>query len=253
MASKIPNALTDIQLFDDLVLYLRGDYWHCRIWLKQERKYARFSLKTQNQHTAMAKAKRHYHELMANQLQGKAYFSLTTQRGVERYLEQRWQDVEAGIIVKGRYATIKTHLDHWLDFIKRDTKLKELERTDCEQYFYARTKTQKSLAVSQVTIQNEQSTINALMAWLFKNQLTPIDAFDFKKLPRLDKGNEALRRSTFTEAEMQAIRLQLETYVASALQDMAVAKFIVGHYLLIASITGLHRGEQLQLRWQDIE
>tara|TARA_B100001093_G_scaffold394802_1_gene381593 strand:+ start:973 stop:1128 length:156 start_codon:yes stop_codon:yes gene_type:complete len=43
-------------------------------------------------------------------------------------------------------------------------------------------------------MQKEQSTINALIKWLHKNGETHIDGFDFKKLPRLDKGNEAIRR-----------------------------------------------------------
>lgn len=89
----------EIVIFDDAVIYKRNDYWHFRMWLKNEKKYARFSLKTRNQFTAVDKAKLHYHELMANQLQGKSYFSITTKIGVERYLEQRWKDVEAGLIV----------------------------------------------------------------------------------------------------------------------------------------------------------
>ena len=39
-------------------------------------------------------------------------------------------DVELGHIVKGRHTTIATHLQHFLSFIGKDTKLKELERTD---------------------------------------------------------------------------------------------------------------------------
>ena len=146
------------QIFDDAVILKRGDYWQFRMWLTKERKYARFSLKTRNKGTAIDKAKLHYHDLMSQQLQGKSYFSITTKIGVEKYLAQRWKDVEAGIIVKGRYATIKTHLEHWLDFIKRDTKLKELARTDCENYYHARTKTKKNIAISQTTVENEQST-----------------------------------------------------------------------------------------------
>jgi hypothetical protein len=48
------------------------------------------------------------------------------------------RDVELGHIVKGRHATIATHLQHFLSYIGKDTKLKELERTDCENYFYHR-------------------------------------------------------------------------------------------------------------------
>jgi hypothetical protein len=71
---------------------------------------------------------------------GKTYFSLNTKEGVNQYLEHRKKDVESGLIVKGRYTTIKTHLQHFLDFIGKDTKLKELERIGCEDYFYERRK-----------------------------------------------------------------------------------------------------------------
>ena len=247
----------EIAIFDDAVIYKRGDYWQFRIWLTNERKYARFSLKTRNQSTAIDKAKIHYHELMTNQLLRKPYFSITTKIGVDRYLEQRWKDVEAGLIVKGRYSTIKTHLDHWLDFIHRDTKLKELERTDCENYFHERTKTKKGLSISQSTVMNEQASINALMSWLYKNKETHIDAFDFKKLPRIDKGDESLRRSSFTDDEIAEIRKQLENFIAEKMktvdEDNNLSQIVCAYHLLISIITGLRRGEQLQLRWSDIE
>ena len=59
---------------------------------------------------------------------------------MEKYLSFRMRDVELGHIVKGRHTTIATHLQHFLSFIGKDTKLKELERTDCENYFYHRHK-----------------------------------------------------------------------------------------------------------------
>jgi hypothetical protein len=88
--------------------------------------------------TAIEKGKEVYLEIFANRKMGKAYFSLTTKEGVNQYLEHRKKDVESGLIVKGRYTTIKTHLQPFLDFIGKDTKLKELERIDCEDYFYER-------------------------------------------------------------------------------------------------------------------
>merc|ERR1712096_349070 len=88
-------------------------------------------------------------------------------------------------------------LQHFLNFIGKDTKLKELERTGCENFYYHRHKSSNG-NVKQATVQIEQSTINACIKWLNKSGETHIDSFDFKKLPRIDKGNEAIRRETLT-------------------------------------------------------
>ena len=247
----------EIEIYDEAVVYKRGEYWQMRMWLGKEKKYARFSLRTRNRDTAIDKAKKYYHELMAQQLAGKTYFSKTTKQGVEEYLKQRALDVEAELIVKGRYGTIKTHLEHWLDFIGRDTKLKELERTDCENYLHSRTKTKKKINVSQTTVANEQSTINAMLSWLYRRNETYIEAFDFKPLKRIDRGDEALRRSTFTDEEVIVIKQELEKYITEAKSNVDeegnMSKVINGYYLLISIITGLRRGEQLQLKWSDIK
>lgn len=245
-------------IFDEAVIYKRGEYWQMRMWLAKEGKYARFSLKTRNKSTAVDKAKLHYHELKAKELAGKTYFSITTKIGVERYLEQRELEVgQAAGIVAGRYRTIKTHLEHWLNFIGRDVKLKELERTDCENYFLERTKGKKKLAVSSTTIANEQATINAMMKWLYKRNETYIDGFDFKKLPKTDKGEEANRRNTFTDAEVERIVKALDDYIKTAEKDLKgegnVQKAVSGYYLGVSLISGLRRGEQLQLRWTEID
>lgn len=246
----------EIPIFEDALVYKRGDYWQMRMWLAKEHKYARFSLKTRNKSTAIDKAKLHYHELMAGQLAGKNYFSITTRMGVEKYLEQRQKDVDAGLIVLGRHKTISTHLNHWLNFIGKDVKLKELERTDCENYFHHRTKTKRNLSVCQTTIENEQSTINAMMAWLYKHKETHIDGFDFKKLKKVDSGIEQNRRATFTDDEIKEIKFQIDKYILEAEKNIDengnLIKAIAGYYLMISLISGLRRGEQLQLKWKDI-
>ena len=128
---------------------------------------------------AVKHGKAAYLEIYANLQQGKTYFSITTKEGVQQYVDFRKRDVELGHILSGRLATIATHLQHWLSFIGKDTKLKELERTDCENYFYHRQKPTDS-KVKQVTVQNEQSTINACIKWLNKDGVTRIDGCDFR-------------------------------------------------------------------------
>jgi hypothetical protein len=108
------NDEEEVAIFDEAVVYKRGEYWHFRLWLNDERKYARKSLRTRSKTTAIEKAKEAYVEIYANSKNGKKYFSITTKAGVEKYLTQRQKDVDAGLIVSGRHTTIKTHLQHWL-------------------------------------------------------------------------------------------------------------------------------------------
>jgi integrase len=253
---KQPNESNEIAIYDEALIYQRGEYWQMRMWLAKEKKYARFSLRTRNRDTAEAKAKKQYHELMAQQLAGKTYFSMTAKQAVDEYLKQRTKDMEAGLIVKGRLGTIKTHLEHWLKFIGKDTKVKEMERTDCENYFHNRTKNKKKLPVSRTTVLNEQSSINAMMSWLQKRGESYIEAFEFKKLGKIDTGDERTRRNTFTDEEIVAIKTELEKYIKEAKEDLSLYgnlnKVVTSYYLLISIITGLRRGEQLQLTWSDI-
>jgi integrase len=241
-------------IFDGAVIYTRGAYWQFRMWLTKEHKYARFSLKTTSKSTALDLAKRHYHELMANQFAGKSYYSITTKAGVELYLD--WKKKQIGNKIKeGRFGTINTHLEHWLKFIGKDTKLKELAITDCDDYFHERTKSREKGA-SQTTVENEQSTINAMIKWLHSRELTNITFFDFPKLKTLDKGKESNRRSLFEDAEILAIDKTLWNYIKEAEADINhsanLVKALCGYFLGIAMITGLRRGEQLQLTWNDV-
>lgn len=252
----------EVEIFDEAVIYKRGEYWQMRMWLAKEKKYARFSLKTRNRSTAIDKAKLHYHELKAGELAGKRYFSLTTKAGVELYLARREKDVDPSNkrgITKGRYNTIKTHLEHWLDFIHRDTKLKELERTDCDEYALQRNKKNKKTGLvkaSITTIANEQSTINAMMRWLFKRNETLIEGFDFPRADRIDRGIDENRRNTFTRDEVYRIHSALNDYIKNAFDDLHgegnIAKIVGGCYLGFSLISGLRRGEQMQLLWSDL-
>ena len=115
-------------------------------------------------------------------------------------------------------------MSHRSDFIDRhigrDAKLKELERTDCEDYLYARTKTKKNISVSQITVANEYSTINAMMHWLYKHKETYIEAFDFLPIKKVDAGDDANRRSIFTEKEIEAITKVIDEYTKEAEKDI---------------------------------
>ena len=245
----------EIPIFDEACVYKHGEYWQFRMWLAKESKYARKSLRTRSETTAVELARLPTQRFTQISSKARLTFQLPLKRACNSILDFRKRDVELGHIVSGRLATIATHLQHWLSFIGKDTKLKELERTDCENYFYHCQKSTNS-KVKQVTVQNEQSTINARIKWLNKNGETHIDGFNFKRLPRLDKGNDAIRRATLTTYEYESLYRVMRTYCAKHNKldaDELKVRKIVQHYVLIAANSGLRVGEQRQLHWNDVQ
>ena len=113
----------EIPIFDEACVYKRGEYWQFLMWLAKKNKYARKYLRTRSETTAVERSEVAYLEIYANLQQGKTYFSIATKEGVQQYVDFRKRDVEMGHIVSGRLATIATHLQHWLSFIGKDTKL----------------------------------------------------------------------------------------------------------------------------------
>ena len=260
MTKKLRQKEGEIAIYDEAIIFKRGDVWQFRLWLENERKYVRLSLKTTKESLAIEKAQKQFVTIKAQLGAGKTYYSLTAKAGVEMYLEYRkghiGRETTKGI-VKGRYGTIKTHLEHWLDYIGRDVKLKELERLDCIDYSVEREKPNSKRPISLSTIVNEQSTINGMMKWLHSRGETYIPAFEFETISKKNKTEEDIRRSSFTDQEVRDITVLIPNYIREAKKDMTNlanrAKVLAGYYLLIASISGLRTGEQKQLTWKDIK
>ena len=56
----------EIAIFDEACVYKRGEYWQFRLWLPKENKYARKSLRTRSESTAVERGKAAYLEIYGN-------------------------------------------------------------------------------------------------------------------------------------------------------------------------------------------
>ena len=246
----------EIEIFDDACIYKRGDYWQFRLWLDKEKKYVRKSLRTRKRTEAVELGKELYLELFADMKQGKSYYSITSEKAAEKYLAARKHHCEMGLIAASRYKTLKSHLKHWVAFIEKDTKVKDLKRKDCEGYYEWR-HAQAEGDVKQKTVHGEQATINGMMKWLYRQNETYIDGFDFKKLKRIDDAGESIRSQTLTSEEYnKLIRAmhKLSPNTQSELKDLRSKWFkLTQMFVLIATNSGLRVGEQKHLRWEDVQ
>ena len=110
--------------------------------------------------------------------------------------------------------------------------------------------------IKQSTIEGEQVTINSMMKWLYRQNETYIDGFDFKKLKK-DSGNEEIvRRQTLTNEEYNGLiktirRLCSEKHSRNEVE--LTWRKLTQMFVLVATNSGLRVGEQKQLRWKDVQ
>jgi hypothetical protein len=74
-----------------------GVYWHFRLWISEERKYVRKTLKTTHLDTAVERAENEFFAIKANVNAGRRIFSPTVQQAEDEYLAHRRNvDVKRG-------------------------------------------------------------------------------------------------------------------------------------------------------------
>jgi len=246
---------------------INGDVYQFFMWITDEKKVIRKSLKTTHLEDAKEKGKDMFLSILARKHEGKNYFGLTVEQGIEKFLNYKQMEVDSGAITQGRHSTIKTILKHFHNYIcerKYDTdkskgvyyakvNLKDLHRRSCIKYFTWRQS--KSPDVSPVTLKNEQSTINAMVKYLSDEGEMDYSYFDFPKL-KLPNNRDSIRRATFTIDEYKKFVQELRSYSAKKncrYEWEQHNKLMLRHFYLIAANTGLRTNELRHLKWSDVE
>ena len=249
-----------------------GEVYQFRMFIKDENKHYRRSLKTKDYDIALSTAKKLTKELMAHGISDKKVFSISVKQLIEQYIDYREHDIndETGISLK-RWKSIKSQLKHFAILCGEDTKLSALNKNDLFEYSSMRNKVKK---VAVNTIRMEKSTINAMIKYAYRNKLIHFDYFDFKQL--IIKGDMLGRRGTFSEKEYRKLldflksfsslkysheRLgrggvgrdgqlnnkQSVDYVSK--EQNHLERLMVRDYLMILANTGMRVGEAIQLTW----
>ena len=241
--------------------------WQFRLWLANENKYVRKSLKTKEKTLAIERGEELYIEVAHKQKSGIKHFGISIKEGVEQYIEARSKEVGLGNvgIVKGRLDTIKTHLKHFLEYVRKDDKVTNLSDNTLVYYerngketTYLHFRLAQNAAPS--TISNEMSTINACMNYLYSiRKASYIARFHLPKFDRTkyDKSGEGIRRQTFEYKEWQSFTTAMRSYCAKVKLKLTDEEYfereLVRHYFLFAANSGLRSGELKQLSWYNVD
>ena len=101
-------------------------------------------------------------------------------------------------------------MKHLRDFKGEDTGISELDRQSI--YDYAQWRRTTNVGVQDVTIRNEQSTINHMMKFAYRQGYAHFDKFEFATL----KIREVTRRDTFTLDEYDDLVRYLRKWVSKS-------------------------------------
>ena len=228
-----------------------GDVYQFRMYIRTDKKHYRVSLKTRDLESALSKARDKALELSTFVRNGIKVFGMTIDELVAEYIEYRQIDVVNGDIVKGRLVTIKSQLKNMTNIIGGDIRLAELDR-DCL-FDYQQKRKLQAPGVADVTIRNEQATINAMIQYAYRKGNIHFEKFNFKKI-RIRKDDIGVR-DTFTLEEYDRLILAMRSYVAKKNcpdDDERFEREMIRDCVLISSNTYLRVGEVRQLTWGDI-
>ena len=228
-----------------------GDVWQLRMYIRGEKKHVRISLKTRDLETALQRGRSETAKLLSDVHSGRAIFGITLQTLVDRYLEYRKRDVDAGNIVIERWITIKSMLKHLLSLKGAATKLSELGKDSLFDWKLMRQS--ESRTVRDNTLRNEQALLNNMMKWAYRNGLSHISEFNFAVL-RLRQENIG-KRDSFSLPEYDELTSFMRKWVSRKIcadDEERKKRLLIRDYVLISANTLLRVGEARQLRWGDV-
>ena len=226
-----------------------GDVWQFRMWLSNERKHYRKSLRTKILSEALIKAEKLALELRVDIETGKQIFGITIEELFDLYIANREKDIGEGdgTITKGTWKTFPYKLKYGCEMLGWNTKVSFIKQGDLEDYRQRRTEQgHKSIQ----TILNEQSQLNAMWEMGYKLGHSTFRHLDFKKIKRRSKIEK--QRATFTDSQYKNLYRYMRTW-ASAKEcedkEELLKRQMVQDMILILANTGMRIGEARQLRW----
>jgi integrase len=228
-----------------------GAVYQCRIWVPDERKYLRKSLKTTDYETAKQRGETLILQTLSDVASGRKLFGISLGELVDKFLEHEGERVKGGFITEGRLTTIQSQCRALLRTKPRSTKIAELDENSFHDWTLMRRKDNPS--ITQVTIRNETATIGKIFDFAHRNKLShfPKMYFERIRISRADVG----RRDTFTIEEYEEMVKFLRTYTSKKYcpdDEDRTERQKVRDYILTLSNTLMRTGELRQLCWGDV-
>ena len=226
--------------------------WQMQVWISEEQKYVRESLKTADKEVAAKKAEERYIALRAKVQQGERVFSIRASEMREKYLEHIAEQVKNEQISQGRANNIKTYTKHYLAFVGETSQIENIPSKKFREYLSFRR--EKKSDIQATVVVNESITIKQMYRWAqLEGLLRKTYECDFGtiKKPR----DESVRESYTIEEFNQLTMISKNWYKKKDVRDTEDKYYrrLVHDFIVIMSNGGFRTQEARLLKWKDIK
>lgn len=257
--TKVPRMRDVTDLLDGAVRIFRttasGDVWQMRMYVQQEQKYLRKSLKTRDKDLAMDRAREHCFAVWGKVQSGQKVFSITAEQLRDRYLDYIRELVTAGQMSAGRERNIKTFTRHYMNFVEPHTTIQNIPERKFNEYRSYRQSTRSDIKMTVVV--NETITIKQMYRWASQEGLIGKNYFpDFGKIrvPKDDTKRDGFTLEEYTQLVQVAGRWyqrvpkdhptpEQEVYYRRSIRD----------FIVLMANFGFRTGELVNLKYKDVK
>jgi integrase len=240
-------------LFDGRIKVYRttSQVWQMQMWISEEQKYVRESLKTTDKDQAILKAEDRYVYFRAKIKENEKVFSVTADELRNAFLKHIAEQVKQNQLSEGRQANIKTYTKHYLAFVGKTSRIQNIDRKKFREYLAFR-RTKKSDILATV-VANESVTIKQMYRFAASEGLIDQTYIpDFGVIKR--NHNEAVRESFSTTEYDQLINVSKDWYKKKDVLDEEDRYYrrLLNDFIIVMANGGFRTQEARLLKWKDI-
>ena len=246
-------------LFDGRIRIYRtthsGNVWQFQMWISDEKKYIRKSLRTRDKEIAINLAEDLFIEARTKQRVGEKLFSMTAKELRSKYIDYIKERVEGGQLSEGRFTNIKTFTKHYLRFVGENSKIQNIS----EDYFegYRAFRQSEIAKITMTVVQNESITVKQMYKWAVKKKYISANYVpDYGEI-RVNK-NEVKRKGYSVTNYDKIVKFAKGWWrkVPRNLKDRDEVIYYrrsVRDFILLMGNFGFRTGELLQLRYKNVK
>ena len=231
-----------------------GDVYQLRMWVSQERKYIRKSLKTRDKTQAIQLAQKEFIRYQAKLLNGEKLFSLTADELRTKYLEHIQKEVDGNQLSKGRQTNVKTFTKHYLEFVGKNARIQSIEK----RFFigYREFRQSRLKTITMTVVQNESITIKQMYKWAIENGF--LEAIYLPDFGTIRVKKDEVRRESFTIRDYNSLIDVAKKWYTKVPQDHVKRdeeiyyRRTIRDFIVLMANFGFRTGELFLTKFEDV-